>query len=270
MDYLEHFDYTALETAIYEAGRMILSARLQSENIHEKQGEANFVTDYDIAIQNRLMTAVREFCPNASFFGEEDGAGNTRRVTGEGYTFFIDPIDGTTNFMFDYHHSCVSIGVAKDGVMEAGFVYNPYMDEMFLAVRGRGAHLKCRGESRRLLIADAPLERGIAAFGCARYNDHDVDLMFRLVKELFLNSLSIRNGGSAALDLCRIAGGSNVLYVELKLQPYDYAAASILIEEAGGIITQADGNPITLDQPCSILAGTKSAHAEGLRMLRGL
>ena len=82
------------------------------------------------------------------------------------------------------------------------------------------------------------------------------------MRELFDRSLSIRSGGSAALDLCRIAGGSNVIYLETKLQPYDYAAASVIIEEAGGVITQIDGTPVTLHEPCSILAGTELGCSE--------
>ncbi len=77
-----------------------------------------------------------------------------------------------------------------------------------------------------------------------------------------MKSLSIRNGGSAAIDLCRIASGSNVGYVEMKLQPYDYAAASVIIEEAGGVIEQADGSSITFDKPCSIVAGSLKAANE--------
>ena len=90
---------------------------------------------------------------------------------------------------------------------------------------------------------------------------------FYIVKELFLRSICIRNGGSAALGISRIAAGSNVLYFELKLQPYDYAAASVILEEAGGKICQADGSMITLDKPCSIVAGTDAAVEEVLSLI---
>ena len=83
-----------------------------------------------------------------------------------------------------------------------------------------------------------------------------------VVKEMFQNSLSIRCGGSAALGLCRGASGSNTVYLELKLQPYDYAAASVILEEAGGKITQIDGSPITLHEGCSIIGGTPAAWQE--------
>ena len=89
-----------------------------------------------------------------------------------------------------------------------------------------------------------------------------IDWLFRVVKEMFQNSLSIRCGGSAALGLCRGASGSNTVYLELKLQPYDYAAASVILEEAGGRITQIDGSPITLHEGCSIIGGTPAAWQE--------
>ena len=160
--------------------------------------------------------------------------------------------------MFRYNHSCVSVGLARREQMIAGFVYNPYVDEMFTAVRGKGSFLN----GRKLDIRNRSVAEGIAAFGCARYNDENVGALFDTVRELFDRSLSIRSGGSAALDLCRIAGGSNVIYLETKLQPYDYAAASVIIEEAGGVITQIDGTPVTLHEPCSILAGTELGCSE--------
>ncbi len=109
-------------------------------------------------------------------------------------------------------------------------------------------------------MLDGGLEDGICAFGAARYNEGDG--IFDVLPTLFTRSLSLRNGGSAAIDLCRIASGSNVGYVEMLLQPYDYAAASVIIEEAGGVISQADGSAITLDKGCSIVAGTNKAVEE--------
>lgn len=248
--------YEQIEKAIREAGRLILDAHVVKYNVHQKTGPANFVTDFDLKIQENLIFKLSEILPGSSFFGEEDTEGNKRRV--EGYTFFIDPIDGTTDFMFDYHNSCVSVGLALDGEMIAGWVFDPYKNCLWSAVRGKGAKLN----GKQIAVEDKDLSDGIAAFGCARYNDGGVDLMFDVVKELFLQSLSIRNGGSAAIDLCRIASGSNVAYIELLLQPYDYAAASVIIEEAGGLISQVDGKQITLDRGCSIVAGTPKAVEE--------
>ena len=272
-----------VEEAVRSAGKMLWDARPDESTVHAKEGPANFVTDYDVKIQEYLIERLSAVFDGAQFYGEEDTAGSTGYV-GDGYTFFIDPIDGTTNLMFDYQNSCVSVGLAEGGVMTAGWVFNPYTDRMYVAASGQGATLngrmiagwvcnpysdqfwsaeKGKGaflNGRRLKIENKGLEAGICAFGCARYNEGDI--VFSVLKEIFMNSLSVRNGGSAAIDLCRIASGSNVGYVEMKLQPYDYAAASVIIEEAGGYIGQPDGSAITLDRPCPIVAGTHKAAEE--------
>ena len=250
-----------IETIVREAGQIIRSAQLEQSDIHEKDGPANFVTDYDVQVQAFLIEKLSAVVPDASFYGEEETEGNKHSV-GSGYTFFIDPIDGTTNFMFDYQFSCVSVGLAENGFLIAGWVYNPYADRLYHAVKGKGAFLN----EKRLKIKDGSLAEGIVAFGCARYNDREVDLLFAIVQELFLRSLSVRNGGSAALDLSRVASGSHVGFFEFMLQPYDYAAATAVIEEAGGVVCQPDGTPIVLDRPCSIAAGTKTAVKEILEI----
>ena len=251
----------AIQSVVRKAGKMILEAHVEKDEIHSKTGPANFVTDYDVKIQQFLIEKLSLLLPGVSFFGEEDTEENQRKV-GKGYTFFIDPIDGTTNFMFDYKNSCVSVGLSEPGKMVAGWVYNPYTDQMWRATRGAGAFLN----DQRISVLDGGLEDGICAFGAARYNEGDG--IFDVLPTLFTHSLSIRNGGSAAIDLCRIASGSNVGYIEMLLQPYDYAAASVIIEEAGGVITQSDGSSITLNTGCSIVAGTKKAAKEIRELLK--
>ena len=246
--------YEQIEAVIREAGQMILDAHIEKNNIHQKTGPANFVTDYDVKIQRFLIDRLSDLYPDAGYYGEEDTEGNKRSI--EGRVFFIDPIDGTTNFMFDYHNSCVSVGLAEDGKMKAGWVFNPYTEQFWSAERGQGTKLN----GKKLVVEDKSLDAGICAFGCARYNEGDG--IFDILPTLFIRSLSIRNGGSAAIDLCRIASGSNIAYIEMLLQPYDYAAASVIIEEAGGCISQVDGSAITLDKGCSIVAGTPKAVEE--------
>lgn len=243
-----------IEAAVRAAGKILLSAHVEKQEIHEKIGPANFVTDYDVRIQQYLMNRLSTILPGCSFFGEEDTEGNKRSIDGK--VFFIDPIDGTTNFMFDYKTSCVSVGLGEDGKIVAGWVYNPYTEQFWRAESGKGSFLN----GKRIQVRDGGLDSGICAFGAARYNAGDG--IFDVLPELFNRSLSVRNGGSAAIDLCRVASGSNVAYVEMLLQPYDYAAGSVIIEEAGGVITTADGSPITLNTGCSIVAGTRTAAAE--------
>ena len=257
-------DLEIIKGIVCEAGVLLKRAHLNKDEIFEKEGDANFVTVFDMKIQKFLIERILEVIPDAHFFGEEEEDLNKKEIAKEGYTFIIDPIDGTTNFMFGYNQSCISVGVAKDGELFAGIIYNPYVDEMFYAEKGKGAFLN----GNDLIMADRGLSEGISCFGCARYNESSTGVLFATVQELFYQSLAIRSGGSAAIDLARIASGANVSYVEMMLQPYDYAAAAVIIEEAGGVITQIDGKPITIDKGCSILAGTKKAHAMELEILK--
>lgn len=260
----QQIDMESFQQIVREAGQMLLKARVSEQGVFNKPGDANFVTVFDMQIQRFLIEKLRELLPEAGFFGEEDTEGNQHDSLETGYTFIIDPIDGTTNFMFGYHHSCVSVGLAFRGKIIAGCVFNPYLDAMYTAQLGEGSY--CNGT--RLRLDDRRVSEGLIAFGCARYNESDVELLFDVVKALFYRCLGIRECGSAALDLCAVASGSNVAYLEMKLQPYDYAAGSLILEEAGGCIVQPDGSPITFDRPCPVVSGTKAAVAEILALIK--
>ena len=132
-----------IEEIVRDAGMTLLSAHLETGEVHQKDGPANFVTDYDVKIQAQLIRELSRVLPGCSFFGEEDTAGNEHRV-GESYTFFIDPIDGTMNFVHGFGHSCISTAYMHEGMIEVGVIFNPYRDELFSAIRGQGAFLNGR------------------------------------------------------------------------------------------------------------------------------
>ena len=258
------FDIKRLQLIVHEAGKIIRSAKVTGENVDRKQGDANFVTDYDVQVQQFLMEKLGGVIPDETVYGEEEALGNQAGRLSGGFTFIIDPIDGTTDFVFDCRYSCISVAVAWSSALVAGCIYNPYLDQMYVAVRGLGCYMN----GRRLKMEDLPVEKSIVGFGCARYNNPNMDLLFDVVKNLFNRCLAVRSGGSAALDLAKIAAGNHGAYIELLLQPYDYAAAAVMIEEAGGRIVQMDGSPITLNRPCSIVAGSKTAVAQILQTIR--
>lgn len=247
--------YEDITKQIKTAGDMLRSVIAGESDIYNKEGISNFVTEYDKKVQRFLVQEMKKLIPDATFLAEED---DMQQKLGEGDCFIIDPIDGTTNFIFDYKNSCISVGLARHGEMVFGAVYNPYTEEMYTAVKGEGARLN----GRKIKCTKKGLEDSVAAFGCARYNSDDTDRIFAFAKCLYLHSLGIRNGGSAAIDLCRVASGSNGVYAELLLQPWDYAAASLIIRESGGKITQIDGKEITLESPCSVLAGGQQCWEE--------
>ena len=232
---------------VRSCGAFIRNADRSSLQVDDKGGRANFVTAYDKEVQERLRAGLAEILPEVTFVGEE-GEGNGYRPRGS--FWIVDPIDGTTNFIKDYRVSAVSVALVVDGAAELGVVYNPYLDEMFTAVRGEGAC--CNGKPVR--VSEEPLERGVVLFGTAPYNPEFAENTFALARAYFEKSLDIRRSGSAALDLCYVAAGRAELFFEFRLSPWDHAAGGLVVREAGGLVSDLDGNEPRYDRPCTILA----------------
>ena len=233
-----------------QAGEIMLSANYGENQIHSKSGTANFVTEYDLKVQDFLYTELAKIMSNANFIGEESDSNDTAKLA-DGYSFIIDPIDGTTNFIHDYKHSCISVALLKDGEVIIGAVYNPYRDELFHAEKNSGAFMN----GKPIHTSSRELCDSLVCFGTAPYYREHAEKTFDILKFLYLNARDIRRSGSAALDLCYVACGRCDLFFEMILSPWDYAAGSLIITEAGGIITAMDGNPVTFDVPSSVVAG---------------
>ncbi|MGF7144056.1 myo-inositol-1(or 4)-monophosphatase [Anaerotaenia torta] len=243
---------------VKEAGQIMTKARNIQEDTKSKEGRANFVTKYDIEVQRFLYSRLGELYPRATFIGEED---DNNGPPGE-YCFIIDPIDGTTNFILDYHHSAISVGLMYHGQMVAGVVYNPYLDETFHAVKGTGAYLN----HKPLRLTDQSLSEGLVSVGTCPYYREKADETFALMRKLYDRALDIRRSGSAALDICYVAAGRFVLYYELQLSPWDYAAASLILTEAGGRISKVGGGELPLTEGCPVVAAAPAAYEEFHKM----
>lgn len=255
----------SIKDAASEAGKIMLSAAgVTKDDVEEKSGRANFVTKYDIMVQTYLQERLKEIIPDAYFVGEEGDQEFSGDRIRKGVCFIVDPIDGTTNFMFGAEKSAVCIAVSELGKVTAGVVYDPYKGEMFYAMKGRGAYLNGKAIHTREL----PLSECVYMFGTSPYYKELHDIGWKVARRLFDKSLDLRRGGSAALDLCWLASGRAGVFTEMKLSPWDYAAASIILEEAGGKITSMDGSPITIDKPCSIFAACGRAYDEAFEEIR--
>lgn len=228
-------------------GDIILNANRSDSFVSSKEGHGNFVTVYDKKVQTELQTRLSSILPEAAFVGEEE---DIHEDIHEGYAFVVDPIDGTANFVRDFKGSVISVGLLKDGEPYIGVVYNPYLDEMFTAKKGKGAYLN----GRKIHVSDHSLSEGLVLFGTAPYYKELNDLAFKMAHHYFKQALDLRRTGTAALDLCIIAAGRAELYFELILQPWDYAAGSVILTEAGGKIEALDGSKMVFDKPCSCLA----------------
>ena len=228
-------------------GVTILSADREKMAIDIKSGVTDLVTEYDTKIQEQLAIGLKKILPEAKFIGEE---GSSDELTDDGYAFVVDPIDGTTNFIKDYHMSAISVALLKGKEVVAGVVYNPYLDEIFYAIKGQGAF--CNG--KKISVSSQPLSNALVLFGSSPYDKGLFKKTLEVLSEYFYKALDIRRCGSAALDLCSVASGRAELYFELQVSPWDFAAGKLLVEEAGGIVTTLDGEPLSFEGKTSILA----------------
>ena len=237
--------------AIREEGAVMRSALAAEIRAEEKSGPEDLVANYDTLVQRHLEEKLHALLPHAGFLGEE----GLREATEDGTVFIIDPIDGTMNFSRGYQRSSISVALARDGQVVFGAVYDPYLDELFWAERGKGAF--CSG--RPIRVSDRPLERGIVMFGTAPYYREIAGKTFALGRALFDRSLDVRRSGSAAIDLCSVAAGRAEVFYEFRLSPWDYAAAGLILEEAGGVIRTIEGGPVSLTERSSVLAANGAA-----------
>ena len=245
-----------------EAGAIVRSARDAAGSVREKTGPRDLVTKYDLLVQEHLRRELLALLPEAGFLGEEEEAAED--LSQREWVFIVDPIDGTTNFVQGFPNSCVSVGLARNGRMEYGVVYNPYDGELYAAQRGKGASLN----GAPLSCADKPLDHSLLIFGTALYYRELVGETLRLLNAAFPLVQDIRRFGSAALDLCYLAAGKAGAFFECRLCPWDYAAGSLVAQEAGCLVTRPDGAPIDLFRKCGILAGSPAAYKELLSVFQ--
>ena len=239
---------------VKEAGKIVLSAHNQENTITAKEGKKNFVTKYDVAVQEFLFKELGKAFPDAQFIGEE----GENDFSTDGLRFIIDPIDGTTNFMQDYRCSCISVALCNGNDVVAGVVYNPYTDELFSAEKGKGAYLN----GNRIKVSERPLSDGRALFGTSPYHPENTDETFSLLRKVFDFSRDIRRSGSAAYDICMIACGRCEVFFEKSLQPWDIAAGTLILKEAGGVALNYEGKDISFSTPNDVVFANPKAYEE--------
>ena len=220
---------------IREAGRIVLSARDAAARTREKTSAADLVTEYDLAVEAFLKEKLPPLVPGSVFFGEEE---EENADPSRGWAFIVDPIDGTTNFVRDLRQSAI---------------YDPYKDEMFSARRGGGAFLN----GQPIRVSRRPIEQGVFGMGTAIYRREYLEPTMRLTEQLFRRSCDFRRLGAAALDLCNVACGRTDLFFEYSLCPWDQAAGSLIVTEAGGFVCTLEGGPLSLTDRCSVWASNQ-------------
>jgi myo-inositol-1(or 4)-monophosphatase len=236
----------------------------------EYKGDVDVVTIADRTVEKLIRGGLGEIFPEHGIYGEE---GTRDRLDGE-FRWYVDPLDGTTNFAHGFPQFCVSMGLERrlpglteneDGTLVAAVIYDPMREELFTAERGRGAMIngKPLKVSRTGLLAESLIATGFPS----RKRHESPNIHF--YHEFTLRSHGVRRAGSAALDLVYVAAGRLEAFWEFNLNPWDTAAGILLVEEAGGRVTDFAGNPFRLDSQ-EILASNGLIHDEMVALFRDM
>ncbi len=253
---------TVMTDAVIKAARSLKRDFGEVENLQvSRKGPGDFVSAADRKAEQILHDALEKARPGYSFVMEESGV---VEGTDTSHRWHIDPLDGTTNFLHGVPHFAISVGLEREGQIVAGIVYDPIKDEMFVAEKGKGAFVNNRRlrVSARLDFHDALVICGLPHIGRGNHAEFLAELGIVMAR-----AGAMRRSGSAALDLAYVAAGRADAYWERGLQSWDIAAGLILLREAGGYVSDADGRAEPLNAG-TIACGNETMHREILTLIK--
>ena len=238
-------------SAARSATRVILHGLDNMDKVKvSSKGHNDFVTSIDQKAEQIIIDTIRAAYPEHSILAEESG----HQLGKDEITWIIDPLDGTTNFLYELPHFAISIAVAEKGRIQHGVIYDPIRDELFTASRGRGASVN----GKRLRVVDKKLlEHSLLGTGFPFRSPELIDSYMGIFKDFMTQCKDIRRAGSAALDLAYVAAGRLDGFWEFGLSKWDIAAGSLMIQEAGGIIDDMNGRQQFLETGNVIAAPPK-------------
>ncbi len=254
---------TKLITIIKEAGEILKEGYYSKKDVNFK-AKKDLVTKYDVGIENLLKEKFLSEFKDFNVIAEESDNSNIEFLN----SIIVDPIDGTTNFVNQVPHTCISVGVYKNKKPFIGIVYNPILDELYTAEVGKGAFLngnkievsKEEDFQKALIASGFPYTSGTC--------EDDLNDVIVKMKKILPRCQDIRRLGSAALDLCYVARGTYEGYYEMNLKAWDVSAGIIILKEAGGKISNIDGNEYTLFEDKYLLASNKYIHDSLISILK--
>ena len=247
----------AFEESVIEAVRSCKSIMMRAFTVKEKGNSSNLVTSADTAVQEKLKELLGKILPQAGFLGEEAPAD---AKLGALY-WVVDPIDGTSNFVRDMRLSAFSVALVENGEEVLGVVYNPFTDDLFWAAKGKGAYWN----GKPLAVSRRDLGHAVIFTAFSVYEKKFAPQCMEVLRRLYPVCDDFRRLGAASLELCYLAAGRAELYFEMRLFPWDWAAAAVILREAGGVIGTIPGERLLHDAPCLVLAAN---HAENFRVLQ--
>ena len=243
-----------------EAGALLMGYFHRRVKV-EYKGDVDLVTEADRASEALITKRIRERWPGHNIMGEE----GTRSEQGSDYRWYVDPLDGTTNFAHGYPVFCVSLGLEHKDERVAAVIFDPTREEMFTAEKGGGAFLN--GQPIHV-SSIANLAECLVATGFPSHKRHKNPNIF-FYHQITLKTHGLRRAGSAALDLCNVASGRFDGFWEFNLNPWDTAAGVLIVQEAGGRVTRFDGQPFRIDSR-ETLASNGQVHEALLREFQAI
>lgn len=249
---------TTAVNAAKKAG-LLLKENLGGARQIEFKGEVNIVTEMDKKSEALIMDAIKKAFPGHGILTEE----SAELKSATGYRWIIDPLDGTTNYSHGFPFFCVSIAFEEDGEVKLGVIYDPMLDELFMAEAGKGATLN----GKKINVSKtAKLDKALLATGFPYDLRESKENNLNHFTNFTLKAQAIRRAGSAALDLSYLACGRFDGFWEMKLQPWDTAAAALVVKESGGVLSDFSGEPYSIyGKQC--LASNGLIHQEMLDIL---
>lgn len=232
---------------IVKSAKPLFMDRHGSTDITEK-GVANYVTQVDMNVQNYLQKELKKVYPDILFMSEEK---DNSDVDFSGHVWILDPVDGTTNLIHDFHGSSISLGLSYNCEIIMGVIYIPTSDELFYAEKGKGAFLD--GE-RIYCSTERDFGKALIGIGSSPYKKEWADLNFDTFKKIFKDASDVRRIGSAAIELAYVASGRMDAYIEASLNAWDYSAGKLIVEEAGGKVVSFDGEDLEIPKAGSMCA----------------
>lgn len=240
----------SLINVVREASRLMVTDHFE---VTQKDGYSNIVTSSDVAVQEFLCTRLAELLPGSGFLCEEEDMHDTTHR----YTWVIDPIDGTANYSRGIGQCAICVGLRDGDEMRLGVVYLPRTNELFSAEKDKGAFLN----GKPIHVSNRPFGDAIICTAYSVYHKEYTNVCSQIVSEVFRQCNDFRRFGACAPELCYMAMGRCELYFEYMLCPWDFAAASLIVTEAGGVISDTTGHPLTcIEHKGVIAANTPENH----------
>ncbi len=231
----------------------LTDSQLYNIKVTEKDGPANIVTSADLAVQQALIARLSSLLPGSHFLCEEEHLDNPK-VIDDAPLWIIDPIDGTANYARGINDCAISVAYSEGGQVEMGVVYLPRTGECFSAQRRRGAWLN--GEA--IHVSERSFKESILCTAMCVYHKENAPICAGIIMETYLQANDFRRFGAAAPELCYLAAGRVELFFEYMLSPWDYAAAQLVLTEAGGIVSDLEGQALNPTRPSGILAANNA------------